>query len=281
MKMGLTIHYDLKLSSFYQDSPTQMSLAIERMEQIRRYAASLPVDWVTELKVARDLPNETYLADWDRWRCADRLRPLVDRGFSKEDACLLLRPRELVRSYSMGKARERVKRVYDLPIRHAIGFLVQPAEGTETMDIVLTCNHPHGTLPEPPFIPKSASRLWNEPEKWLGGGFCKTIYAANHGLANFVFGHMAVCKILAFAGSLEHMAVRVYDEGDYAKKKSLAGLVQHAGDIRDLPLSFEQTPTDRKAFMLACADSPQLFFDVNRPFNNVPTEEKAGEFASA
>lgn len=109
--------------------------------------------------------------------------------------------------------------------RGATGWLVEvwPGEGCETATFGLVRHRPR--LPGEFYRTRRPRRN----SRWELDAFCKTCYAAEHGLEHFVQCHDRVVQLLELWCRAE-VQVRVHDEGGYWKTRSREALAAQIGD---------------------------------------------------
>ena len=109
--------------------------------------------------------------------------------------------------------------------RSATGWLVEvwPGEGWETATF--------GLIRHRPRIPGEVyrTRRPRRNSRWELDAFCKTYYAAEHGLEHFVQCHERVVQLLDLWRRAE-VQVRVRDDGGFWKTRSREALAAQIGD---------------------------------------------------
>lgn len=196
--MGLTIHYRFKAPG------KEIRAARTFIEAMRSKALDLPFKEVGEIvdlqgdaadfnRAGRDNPNFWMLIQAQR-----HLEPVPIRG------------------------RPDMKRHYSVSPKRVIAFSAWPGEGCEEANIGL-CLYPATLKTEEDGTLRTGGSGWH----W--SSFCKTQYANEHGMQNFLTCHLAVIKLLDFAkelGILEY----VNDEGNYYEKRDMEALVKEIGE---------------------------------------------------
>ena len=174
--MGLTIHWNMKYTG-RRDVVTQM-------ERIRQRAMDLPFDEVL---------------------------PLVHL---KGDACDYTKEKDEGRRWMLIQAEESVDdpeikgRSYRVHPLELISFTVIVAPGSEPANITLV------KLPTE-FMTRDGRFIKIRSRGWRGGSFCKTQYASNLGIPNFLRAHISVITLLEYISTLPAWKVEIRDEGDY------------------------------------------------------------------
>jgi len=113
--------------------------------------------------------------------------------------------------------------------RGASGWLLEvwPGEGCETLLL--------GIVRERRELPRKRGRAGQLPRhatRWRLDSFCKTYYAAEHGIAHFVACHDRVIRLLDLWRE-RGARVRVDDEGGYWKSRSRERLAARVGRHED------------------------------------------------
>jgi hypothetical protein len=101
-----------------------------------------------------------------------------------------------------------------------MGFNIDVAPGSEPLN-VLCCKYPaeiqvRGRMTRKGFSTTLKTKL----RGWTGGSFCKTQYASNLGIPNFLRAHISVITILEYMQTLTGWEVDIRDEGDYGQNWS-------------------------------------------------------------
>lgn len=100
--------------------------------------------------------------------------------------------------------------------RHGWVVKIWPGAGCEDVELGL-CQYPRRVLIRGKYEPTGF------PGGWQLQGFCKTQYAGEHGLENFLSCHLRVISLLDFMRGLG-VRVKVNDEGGYWKTRSIEKL---------------------------------------------------------
>ena len=101
---------------------------------------------------------------------------------------------------------------YSVDAKEIIGFEVFVAPGCESLEFTV-CQYPKFVTLKRPIGP--SRRIMVNMPGWSGHGFCKTQYANENGIANFLRAHIGVVTLLEFAGTLPGRTVKVSDEGKW------------------------------------------------------------------
>ena len=175
--MGLTIHWGLKYTG--RRDP------VAQLEKVRQRAMDLPFVSVGNIVHLKD-----DQCDFEKYPRGSELQWMLIQAESS-----LNDPEIKGRSY-------RVK-----PLE-LIGFEVNVAPGSEPANITLT-----KTPAE--FMTRDHRFIKVRGRGWKGGSFCKTQYASNLGIPNFLRAHISVITLLEFIKTLPAWKVEINDEGDY------------------------------------------------------------------
>ena len=101
---------------------------------------------------------------------------------------------------------------YSVPAKEVLGFTVDVAPGSEPMNFLL-CKYPAV------FVNREGRRIRTRLSGWSGRAFCKTQYASQYGLPNFLRAHISVITLLEFAATVDGLSVHVEDEGKYGASR--------------------------------------------------------------
>ncbi|HEY0943928.1 MAG TPA: hypothetical protein VGD81_01630 [Opitutaceae bacterium] len=105
-----------------------------------------------------------------------------------------------------------------------LGFDVEPGEGCETACFWLA------RYPATVWVPGLRSRrVRTELSGWYSDDFCKTQYASNHGMENFLRSHVSLVRILDLARTMGFLT-QVHDEGRYWTKRDQSDLANECED---------------------------------------------------
>ena len=197
--MGLTIHWSFR-------GPQKKSEATTIIEKLRQRTMDLPFDSVGEIvhfkgkdaQLAHDPPNGEY-----RW-----LKIQAGKTVWTKDG----------------------RTGWDCPASEIIGFQIDVAPGSESMEIFLA--HYPKTIRIEDERTRRPKRLRTNLPVWSGRGFCKTQYASSPecgGVPNFLRAHLSVCRLLDHAKELGILK-EVSDEGGFFEKRSIPELVNEIAD---------------------------------------------------
>lgn len=224
--MGLTIHYQLSLPGNASREEVR-----HKLDVLRRTCLDLPFKELGEIVELKGNECDFTKRDRDdplRWML---VQAQTDLSFIYTDDG---KPR---------KAQKGDKNVYAhfFPAEHLIGFSAWPGPGCEQANIGLcqfqkTVAIPYriGTQPGK-FGPQDVlsetkkTRLELSDGAWSWHSFCKTQYANEHCLENFLRCHLTVIAMLDAARKLG-FAVEVKDEGQYWEKRDVRDLAKQVGD---------------------------------------------------
>jgi hypothetical protein len=200
--MGLTIHYEFRLSGSESD-------ARQFIHGLHQAAQDLPfasVEKVVEVKVAPSDPGPYNPHEARSERLWSGYRQIE---YDRE--------RTGPNSYRSRRA--------DVAPTHLIEFMAQPGEGCETATVGL-CRYPT-------FVQVSPSRQLRTRLDgcWRWSCHCKTQYASNPkygGVENFLCCHLSVVALLDQVKT-SACRLKVYDEGEFWQKRSVPELVREVG----------------------------------------------------
>jgi hypothetical protein len=187
--MGLTIHYGLHYNG---DEPEQI------VTKLRDYALQLPFNKVGNIVHLKG--NETGFEQY-RKTDGDLMWLLIQAGMYVKKL-----------NYSFGVSPLEV-----------YAFTTDPGDGSEVANFGL-CRYPKSRI---------TSEFGKLPTRkgtgWHWHSFCKTQYANEYGLDNFVKCHTLVIGML---DSAKHLGIlkEVSDESDYWKNRSIEKLVKSIGE---------------------------------------------------
>lgn len=210
--MGLTIHYSLALPA-----KTTLPEVRQKVGALRQACLDLPMQEVGELmefkgeqcnfdRLPRDHEHRWFLCQADttvlfRYNRGGKPVPVDD--------------------WENGTYGRSV-----LP-NHIVGFSTWPGEGCEQANIGLS-RFPKTVSVGNRWSPKD-HRLKVEGDGWRWHSFCKTQYAREGGLENFLRCHLSVVAMLDAAKRLG-FNVDVNDEGFYWERRNVADLVKQIGE---------------------------------------------------
>lgn len=223
--MGLTIHYDITAPK-----GTTKRQAINYVRQIQEYADALVAEGV-----AISSTPFTYMTAAD----IAKLERNDDLGWIKSTTTQLV-PYTLKTDLRGTNTKEWAI----VPALEGVIFEMNPAKGSEYVTIGLFKYPSSVTYVQPEYSRLNRKTYeWKKyptvtkkirtgfTGRWTFGGFTKTIYASEYGVANFVTAHLTVVAILEFAQSLG-LEVDVRDESDYWEHRDINELVrQGAADL--------------------------------------------------
>lgn len=212
--MGLTIHYNLSL-----DGGLSAKKVKEKLNILRQACLDLPfkeVGLITDLKGQNADPDTTEDADveWFLIQCMHHTyykiidnKPVITDDFSSGGF------------YSTGIAPKRV-----------IGFKTTVGKGCEQANIGMRLLPKEHKVSYEKEDGTEGHAVISIPEghKWTWRSFCKTQFALEISIENFVQCHLTVIKMLDKAKELG-FEVEVSDEGDYWEKRDLSLLIKNVG----------------------------------------------------
>ena len=186
--MGLTIHYKLHAET---RSPKE---ARQLVEQLRQRALDLPLKEVGEVVELTGDACDFHQRDHD-----DPLRWLLVQA---------------------GQWVIQEDRHYMVMPKHIIAFSTYPGDGCEQANFGLAI-YPAVLEIEAPRTGRNR-RLRTGIKDWSWSSFCKTQYASQHGVENFLRCHLSVIRMLDHAKELGILA-SVSDEGGFWEKREPEG----------------------------------------------------------
>lgn len=198
--MGLSIHYSLK-------SAGTLDVAMEKVRLLREKAMDMSFEEVSEIAhfVGPECDYQRRKGQDDPWAWVliqamgnVQLKKAVDGS-----------------RYGVGGVS------MSLSPLEAILFRTWPGEGCEEANFGL-CRFPKSVLYEEIKFPTKLGTGWH----WHS--FCKTQYANERGILNFLRCHTLVVSMLDYAKELGILKL-VHDEGEYWEKRNLKELVLEVG----------------------------------------------------
>ena len=138
---------------------------------------------------------------------------------------------------------------------HVIGFSTYPGSGSEEANVGLS------KFPKTVIVPNQAVRGKDHRIKVPDGGgwkwhsFCKTQYANEHGLENFLRCHLSVVAMLDAAKRIGFDVV-VNDEGHYWEKRDVHALVREIGEWDQMIAAFGGSLKDAAGVAGMTIESP-------------------------
>ena len=196
--MGLTIHYTLQSST---RSPKQ---ARELVTRLHKRALDLPLEKVHDIIDLGGPACDYQQGGQDnphRWL-------LIQAGHYLND------PRHDGYSYSVTPT-------------HVIAFSTWPGQGCEPANYGL-CLYPTTIEVDDPVSRGLRRTIRTGLSGWRWGSFCKTEYASDAGMANFLRRHVAVVRMLDRAQEVG-LAPSVHDESDYWQTRDIVALARRQG----------------------------------------------------
>jgi hypothetical protein len=211
--MGLTIHYGLSLPS-----RTTAVAAKGKLVALRQACLDLPFKEVGELvelkgdecnfeKRDREDPLRWFLIQSDttvHFKYDPSGKPVAVPGW--QDG-----------SYGRSVLPEQI-----------VGFSTWPGDGCEEANVGL-CRFPKTVMVQNKRIGKTHRLKLAEGDRWTWSSFCKTQYANENGLENFLRCHLTVIAMLDAAKRLG-FEVTVNDEGHYWERRDVHALVREIGE---------------------------------------------------
>jgi len=198
--MGLTIHYALRAKA-----STKPDAAKALLEKLRGIALDLPVKEVSEVRefTKYDFKGDTRDYPDKAWSWA-----LIQAGTYVD----------IGNNRSMGVEPEG-------------GFLfrVWPGEGCEEANF--------GLFRFPEFVFSNGAAYPVGKRGWSWGSFCKTQYANQKGIENFLRCHLSVIRLLDACKKIGILK-SVSDEGDYWNKRDADALVKEIGEWDSMIAAF-------------------------------------------
>lgn len=218
--MGLTIHYSLSLPAKTQPEVRQ------RLGALRQACLDLPMQEVGELmefrgeecnfeKRDREDPVRWFLCQADShvyFKYERSGRPIPVQSIV--DGC-----------YSRTVLPEQV-----------VGFSTWPGDGCEECNVGLS-RFPRTVIVKNRWSGKNHRLPVQDGDSWRWHSFCKTQYANEHGLENFLRCHLSVVAMLDAAKRIG-FGVTVSDEGGYWERRNLETLVREIGSWDQLVAAF-------------------------------------------
>jgi hypothetical protein len=239
--MGLTIHYDMKVSGKKDILPL--------VKQMRSFAMDLPFEEVGEV-------HQVHQNEMPDNRSEAYHSHILGSKFIKE---ITIPWTHVVHHYSKGSSTSKS---HSTPVKaeQVVGFNVWPGDGSESFTINLarfpkTTEVEYKPEDDRRFLKFDKSSRWPEwyfasskwrnwcdknlpagtpydtgshvvmrtlkvpgNGNWIGGDFCKTEYASNPecgGMPNFIKCHVAVIRFLDKIGELPGVKVKIDDEGHF------------------------------------------------------------------
>ncbi len=209
--MGLTVHYDLRLSGINNQ---QVGVVRGKMEALRQKCLDLPFREVDD----RLFEAEGKKAcDWQRQK-DEKIRWML---LQARESLVMRRNRKgrwVKCQWGDGGAHG-----FDILPEHVIGFSAWPGEGCESTEIVI------GRLP--PVFEFHGQTIPLKTPDWRAKCFCKTQYASNPdcgGIENFLKCHLTLIAMLDAAKRLG-FGVEVSDEGEYWETRDVETLARNVG----------------------------------------------------
>lgn len=219
--MGLTVHWKFRAPA--NMTPEGIKAICEKM---RQHALTLPFEQVDDKLIERIGTHDCNFENFRVQKGEVETEEQANLGWLLIQASEYLRvpgPRgEKGTHYSFGVT----------PI-HIIGFSTWPAPGCESMNISFAK------------FPETIERYHNGKHRtyktrkqgWTGRGFCKTQYANEYGIPNFLRAHGCVISMLDKAKELDILKY-VSDEGNYWTKRNAKELVKEIGEWDNMIAAF-------------------------------------------
>jgi hypothetical protein len=197
--MGLTVHY-----SFEVDGRRDVE---KDLEKVRQRAMDLPFEEVGKMRHLRGVECnvERYRGKQDD-ESQDLCGALIQASADVTD------PTDNHRTYMAEPVEAR-------------GFTIFVAPGSESMNVTL-CKYP-------PYLVRLGRRIPVKRKGWMGRAFCKTQYASQYGVPNFLRAHISVVTLLEFMQGMKGWKVTIEDEGKWG-----------ASHYTDEPYAKERVYTD-------------------------------------
>jgi hypothetical protein len=238
--MGLTIHYTLTLPA-----KTTIPDVKQKLGALRQACLDLPFQEVGELM---EFKGETE-SNFDLRDREDPLRWFLcqaDTHISfKYDRAGKPVPVQAGTDGSYGRTV--------LP-EHVIGFSTYPRNGSEEANIGLS-RFPKTVIVRNERTGKDHRIKVEGGDGWRWHSFCKTQYANEHGLENFLRCHLSVIAMLDAAKRIGFEAT-VNDEADYFEKRDVHGLVKAIGEWDQMIAAFGGSLKDAAGVAGMTIESP-------------------------
>ncbi len=218
--MGLTIHYGLRTSG-------DAAEAKAKLEKLRQAALDLPVAEVSAIREfgPKDLAGDVRDFPDKDWRWA-----LIQAGKTVEVPG---------------------NRFVGIDPMRMIAFRVWPGKGCEEANMGL-CQYPFTVVVE-------GKRIRTNSDGWSWHSFCKTQYASEEGVDNFLRCHLSVVRLLDVAKDLDILD-RVNDEGNYWDKRDPKALANDVGEWNSMIAAFGKALSETHPGQVAMpiADHPDF-----------------------
>lgn len=219
--MGLTIHYSLSLPA-----KATLSEVRQRLGALRQACLDLPMQEVGELMEFRG--EECAFEKRDR---EDPVRWFLCQA----DSHIYFK---YERSGKPIAVQDVVNGTYGRTVlpEHIVGFSTYPGNGCEECNIGLS-RFPRTVTIQNRWNGKNHRLPVEDGGGWKWHSFCKTQYANEHGLENFLRCHLSVVAMLDAAKRLG-FGLTVNDEGHYWEKRDVHALVKEIGEWDQIIAAF-------------------------------------------
>jgi hypothetical protein len=237
--MGLTIHYTLTLPA-----KTTVPDVKQKLGTLRQACLDIPFQEVSEIlefkgeecdpdRLERGHPLRWFLCQADShvyFQIASNGKPMAVQQL--QDGC-----------YSRTVLPE-----------HVIGFSTYPGNGSEEANIGLS-RFPRSVIVKNKQSGKNHRLPIADGGGWKWHSFCKTQYANEHGLENFLRCHLSVVAMLDAAKRIGFDVV-VNDEGHYWEKRDVHALVREIGEWDQMIAAFGGSLKDAAGVAGMTIESP-------------------------
>lgn len=209
--MGLTIHWELVFGG-------DMEAALAKVTQMRQKAMDMSFVEVSEVAhfVGAECDYQQHRSNGPKHDEDDAWVWLLIQAQGHDGVRIATDGRRLRKNE---KSQDGCVWISPKPVE-VIAFRTWPGEGCEGANFGLA---------------RHETSVWHNGKEykvgkggWSWGSFCKTQYANEHGVMNFVRCHTLVVAMLDYAKELEILK-EVSDEGGYWEKRDLKALVEEVG----------------------------------------------------
>ena len=229
--MGLTIHYHIKEKKSEKRSTAnaRKKRVEEALKLLHAFAKELESQGIfEEVSELRHFTQEEWNAidredEWSWWKIQS------DYYTSKK---IMVREKS---RYIKNDKPEYADRSFTVSPEEAFGFRIYPGRGCEEMNVG-ACLFPNEIyVNNPLYDPYNSStskqlKIKTGLKEWQWHSFCKTQYANEHGINNFLKCHLGVIYMLDKFRESKVFEVDVSDEGDYWEKRDVRAL---AGEVQE------------------------------------------------
>lgn len=239
LSMGLTIHYSLSLPA-----KTTVQEVRQKLGTLRQHCLDLPFQEVGELMEFKG--EETNFQKRDR---EDPLRWFLCQADTTVHFEYNRTGKPVpVQGWADGSYGRSV-----LP-EHVIGFSCYPGNGCEESNVGLS-RFPKTIIVGNNRTGKDHRIKVTDGEGWRWHSFCKTQYANEHGLENFLRCHLSVVAMLDAAKRIG-FEVTVNDEGHYFEKRDVHALIKEIGEWDQMIAAFGGSLKDAAGSVGMTIESP-------------------------